>query len=318
MNITFEQACDDYLNYQKLKGKPQSIRSIRSRLNNYVIPYFKNKYITTLTTKNYLDWQLQIESKKLSYKYKKALHYTVVALLNYCITFYELNIQNVASKVGNFKNTNCEKPKNDFWTYKEFLKFIKQVQDPIYNYLYKFIFFCGCRLGEALALKFSDVIGNYEYIKIERTISKEYINGKRAITTPKTKASIRNIRLTRLQIKIIKNLKKLYLKKYGYFDNEWFIFGGLKPLAPTTIERKKNIACKKANIKQIRMHDFRHSLATLLFSKGIPVTVISKMLGHADYITTLTVYIHAVPDDQKRIIHILNFLDLFKIIFKII
>ncbi len=48
-----------------------------------------------------------------------------------------------------------------------------------------------------------------------------------------------------------------------------------------------------------RMHDLRHSAATLLLSKGVAVKVVSEMLGHADVSTTLSIYAHALPDMQS-------------------
>jgi integrase len=54
------------------------------------------------------------------------------------------------------------------------------------------------------------------------------------------------------------------------------------------------------------MHDFRHSHATLLLSCGIPVTVISKRLGHADMTMTLNTYSHLIPEDENKAINLIN------------
>ena len=50
---------------------------------------------------------------------------------------------------------------------------------------------------------------------------------------------------------------------------------------------------------ETRMHDIRHSAATLLLPKGVPVKVVSKMLGHADVSITLSIYAHVLPDMQS-------------------
>jgi integrase len=49
-----------------------------------------------------------------------------------------------------------------------------------------------------------------------------------------------------------------------------------------------------------RMHDLRHSAATLLLSRSVPVKVVSEMLGHADVSTTLSIYAHVLPDMQSE------------------
>ena len=69
------------------------------------------------------------------------------------------------------------------------------------------------------------------------------------------------------------------------------------------VERKVNIA--KSKCKKIRIHDFRHSHASLL-SKNVPFTVISKRLGHSDIDLTLNVYSHMIPKDEDKAVNILN------------
>ncbi len=57
---------------------------------------------------------------------------------------------------------------------------------------------------------------------------------------------------------------------------------------------------------KIKIHDFRHSHASLLLSKGIPISVISKRLGHDNINTTLRIYAHLLPEDEDKAIQILN------------
>ena len=96
------------------------------------------------------------------------------------------------------------------------------------------------------------------------------------------------------------------MSTYNNFNEEFFIFGGVKPLAPTTINRIKKEAAAKAKVKCIRIHDFRHSHATLLDSKNIKVNVISKRLGHSNVNTTLNTYIHDNFKQEKRVLNTLN------------
>ncbi|MBQ9854338.1 MAG: tyrosine-type recombinase/integrase [Bacilli bacterium] len=70
--------------------------------------------------------------------------------------------------------------------------------------------------------------------------------------------------------------------------------------------RKKSKYCEKANVKKIRINDFRHSHASLLLSKNVPITVISKRLGHSDIDLTLNVYSHMISKDEDKVVNILN------------
>lgn len=64
--------------------------------------------------------------------------------------------------------------------------------------------------------------------------------------------------------------------------------------------------CKLANVKKIRIHDFRHSHASLLLSKGVPITVISQRLGHSDINMTLNTYSHMMPNDEDKAVNMIN------------
>ena len=66
-------------------------------------------------------------------------------------------------------------------------------------------------------------------------------------------------------------LKEYYTRELKKFNDNLFVFGANKPLAPTTIERRKNKYCEMAGVKQIRIHDFRHSHASMLLSANIPI-----------------------------------------------
>ena len=301
--MNFEKIANEYLSFISIKGKPQSIRSINSRINCYILPYFKKYNIEDITKEIYLNWQIEIEKKDFSYSYKKSLHFTMVAIFNHANKFYDLNY-NIPSRVGNFTN-NYELEKNiNIWSYNEYKKFINLVEESIYKELFDFMYFTGCRLGECLALTFNDI--NTNKIFINKTISKEYINGKRQITRPKTKKSIRTIHIDNFLKNEINNLRKYYNKLYGCFQEDYYIFGGIKPLSPTTIERKKNYYCKIAKVKQIRLHDFRHSHASLLIENNIPISEISNRLGHSNVNTTLSVYIHLINNDEKRVLTAIN------------
>ena len=101
--------------------------------------------------------------------------------------------------------------------------------------------------------------------------------------------------------------KEIQMKQID-FNNDWYIFGGNKPFTQSTIGRRKNKYCTLAKLKKIRLHDFRHSHASLLLSQGVPITVISQRLGHSDISMTLNTYSHLNTKDVDKAIDIINHL----------
>lgn len=301
-NITFEELWNEYKTNIEVKLKFQSYRAIISRVNNHILPYFKNYKINKITNSVYIKWQREIESKGYKYKYKSSLHTAMVGILNYGIKFYDLK-QNIASLTGNFKRKNEIKSKAECYSYEEFSKFINVVDNNVYKAFFNTLYFTGLRLGEATSLKWIDFKG--DTISVSKTISKEQQDGERVVTPPKNDTSCRIVKLNDDLIKELNELKEFY-KNTINFEEDWFIFGGLKPLAPTTIRRRKEKYCELANVKKIKIHEFRHSHASLLISLNVPLPAVSERLGHSNTNTTLSTYSHMLPKDEDQAVSSLN------------
>lgn len=304
MNLTIEEAYNSYESYFKTRSKVRSIDIISSVFRLYILPYFKNKKMCDISKIDILNFEISfLDQQNISHTYKKIIYTHLATFFNYCKKYLDLK-NNVVSDVGFILKNKSINKKIEVWTYNDFKKFIKKVDHKIYKFFFDFLFFTGCREGEAIALTFKNI--NKSIVSIERT----KIKGNRGFNSPKTKESYRKIKIDlKLRFEIWK-LKKIYKKQYGYFNEEFYIFGGSKPLAPTTIDRYKNIACKKAGVKQIRIHDFRHSHITMLLSRGVPITAICERVGHKNISTTLNIYSHVLEKDNNKIIKSLTLLRL--------
>lgn len=302
INIKFTDLYIEYIKHKKQKLKYQSFRALKNRIDTHILPFFKDYYINNIMGKDYIEWKDYILEKNFSYNYNSSLHLAMVNILNYAMNFYGLN-SNVACKIGNFPNINTI-PKINFWTLEEFNNFIDYVDDIVYYSFFTILFYTGMRLGECLALNWNDI--NENYIDINKTlIRNDHNNNEYSFNSPKTKKSIRTIQIDNNTYLILKNLKTYY-KKIINFDDNWFVFGGIKPLSTTTIQRKKKYYCEISKTKEIRIHDFRHSHASFLVSNNLPITLISKRLGHSNISMTLNTYSHFIPDDEQKTVNLID------------
>lgn len=296
----------DYIKYTKLHLKPTSVLNIERKFKLHIIPYIGNFNIYEFSEDNYIEWQRCIRDLKYSKSFNKSIQSLMINFFDYLRLVYK--IENIPKIVENFYSYyDIKKTNINILKYKDFKKFIKVTKkDILYNTLFEFLYFTGVRKGELLALNWNDL--NKRYISINKTITKELFDGERLITEPKTKTSVRIIKLDlKTYIKVLK-LKKYYIKNDKSFNNNYFIFGGSKPIATTTLDRKKNYYFDKANVKRVRIHDFRHSHATLLYKSKCDIKLIQQRLGHASIDTTLNTYVHF--SDEKRVMRTLDFLHL--------
>lgn len=82
------------------------------------------------------------------------------------------------------------------------------------------------------------------------------------------------------------------MKHQYQFTQKYFVFGDINPIHPDVLRRHKNEYAKKTEVKEIRIHDFRHSCAYLLIYKGANINTVSKFLGHTKIEETLNTYTH--------------------------
>lgn len=308
MNKTMNEVYPDYLKYLELKNKMTTNKNIEYKFKNYILPFFNDISIDKINTQIYIDFQLYLKKFNYSSSFYEQIHIMCKKFFDYLNMMY--GIENIPAKVGITKKDTIytSNQKKGTFTKKEFKKFIKCVDDNIYHALFNVLFYCGLRKGEILALTIKDFKKNC--LIINKTITKELYNGQRQLLKPKTKKSNRIVKLDLLTRWELKKLIKYYSIHYDDFNENFFLFGGNKPIACTTLERKKNEYCKKAGVKQIRIHDFRHSHATMLYNKNVKIKLIQERLGHANINITLDTYVHTNEKQEKKLIKKINLIRL--------
>jgi len=287
--------------------------SVTKEVDNYTLfigPKLGHKEITQITAKDVMDLHSYLNRQTITIKredskrevgehpfsvgYKRSIHTTLSCLLAFGCKYAGLT-QNVASLVGNFKRPKGTKKKaENFLTLNQFNEYIKYEKNDIYKTFFTILFYSGMRRGELLALTAEDVDFDRNEIIIDKAINPR--NGKLA-TLPKTDKSNRTIQM----LEVVSDTLKEYLKNS---DKNLF---GLEKIKPTTLQRKCDNNCKKAGVtKNIRVHDFRHSFASLCINNGVPIEILSEYLGHENISTTLETYAHLYPNSQNKLIQILN------------
>lgn len=298
--MSFEEAYNEFLIYASKRHKKQSFDTIHRNFNIHILPFFKDIELRNLNMSNILEWQNDILTKNFSNNFNNSLFYYLKAFLNYCVMCSYIS-SNPVDLVNRFKKK-IEPKKYDIYNIHEFRNFRRGIKNSIYKQFFNFMFFYGTRPSEAIALRFCDLNGLY--VNINHSIHRR---GKRLLDTPKNQSSVRTFKISYLMLFRIYLLKKQYIKKYGNYCNEYYIFGGKKPLSTTSIDRYKHKACVKQNIREITQHQFRHSYATRMIHNKVAIDLVSSSMGHSRVSTTLDIYLH----NEKRSITTTPFSKLF-------
>jgi integrase len=180
------------------------------------------------------------------------------------------------------------------WTSQELRRFLNAVRTDDFYELWLLYAVTGMRRGEALGLRWCDVDLSRQQIAVRQTVIA--VGGDIYVSRPKTAKGRRVIALDRTTTA---SLRRLERRTKPGDDHLLFSNGGNEPLDPTRVTKRFLSLVKENGLPPIRLHDLRHTHATLALQAGIHPKIVSERLGHSTVSLTLDVYSHAIPHMQK-------------------
>ena len=163
---------------------------------------------------------------------------------------------------------------------KAYIKACEDVQD---SFIFFFCLYTGCRIGEAMVLKWNN---------INMTKREIYI-----VEHLKTKSSMRTIPICDI----------LYDKLNGISDKTGLLFSNSKgnQFHYAWLHGVNSEICKVAGIRHIKIHTTRHTFATRLIEQGVDIKTVSELLGHTNINITLSTYAHSTNDTKTKAVQTL-------------
>ena len=294
LSMSFELFVKCYFGDKKTRLKERTIQIKQYMIDTHVTPYFTGKPINQITPKDILDWQNEMMTKGYEPTYLRMVENQVFALFNHATRFYGL-LDNPCKKTDRIGKSNAKELQ--FWTKEEYDTFIATVDTKERYYtLFEILFWTGMRCGEVLALTLADI----DFINHQITINKTYyrMNKEDIITSPKTEKSNRVVTIPEFLTEEIRQYTETI---YG-IDNDTRLF----PIVAEAVQHRMKIYIEKSGVKKIRVHDLRHSHASMLINMGVQPITISNRLGHEKVTTTMNIYGHLYPNTQKELAEKLN------------
>ena len=288
-DMKFEDFWKMYCADMETRLREHTMRTKKYIVELKILPYFGDKRVNDITAADIRQWQNELIKMGYSPTYLKTINNQLSAIFNYAVRYYDLT-SNPCAKAGSMGKSKAEEM--DFWTGEEFRKFIDSVMNKRLSYMaFMTLYWTGMRMGELLALNPKDI--DLEKRTISITKSYQRLGKKDVITPPKTPKSKRVITIPEF---LAADIKDYMDSLYDLQENN-----RLFPITKYYLEHEMQRGIKESGVKRIRVHDLRHSHASMLIELGFSPLEIANRLGHEKVETTLNTYAHLYPNKQTKL-----------------
>jgi integrase len=279
--------------------KPSTLKDYEIILNKHVLPEIGKKPVNEIS--RLMVKQSLMKKINQGYANSSVIHMknAISGVLNLALDDEVISV-NPAHNIGKIFKKTQQKLSFEPYTQEELKKLLDSFTLNFPNHYPMFLALArtGIRFGECLGLQWKDIDFENRFINIERGLSK----GK--IETPKSGQS----RKVDMSLQLTDVLKKLlHQRKVETLKNGWssmpdwvFVARDGNPYHESYPRRIFYKATKKAGLRKIRVHDLRHTYATLRITKGDNVADVSKQLGHHSVKFTMDIYYHWIPGGNKN------------------
>jgi integrase len=188
------------------------------------------------------------------------------------------------------------------WDEYEVGRFLEVAKDSRYYALFHTALFTGMRRSELLALQWRDI--DFHQIHVNRSLH-QLAKGSYVFGQPKSARSRRTIALSPSSVIVLKDHRdrqegiRAVLGMPSKGDDLVFSSPEGKPLRPNTVSRAWAALASRAGVRVIRLHDARHTHASLMLKQGVHPKIVQERLGHASVQITLDTYSHVAPGLQE-------------------
>ncbi|WP_206458655.1 site-specific integrase [Anaerovorax sp. IOR16] len=281
-DMSFASLVDLYFEDMKTRLRETTIDNKRNIFDTKILPAFQSLAINKIQPSHIRKWQADLISQGFAQTYLKTINNQLSAIFNYAVRYYKLpeNPVRLAGSMGRKKADEM-----DIWTLDEFKRFISAVDKPAVKLAFEIMFWAGLRVGETLALFPRDILLE-KMIDINKTTSRK--DGIDNFYDPKTTKSFRKVPIPDF---LYDEIQDYIGKLYGIKEDEQIFY-----FAKSTLNKNLDYYANLAGVKRIRVHDLRHSHASLLIEMGQPILLISERLGHETVDTTWNTYAHLYPN----------------------
>lgn len=294
LNMLFGDFVEIYINDMKSRIRENTMTTKEYIINLKILPYFRDKKINEITVSDVRQWQASLLESGYKDTYLNTVNTQLSSIFNYACKYYSLkeNPCRIAGSIGKSHANEMQ-----IYTREQFEKFSDCLMNKRISWMgFQVLYYTGVRIGELLALQVGDVDFDKRVLTINKSLQR--LKKRDVITEPKTPRSNRKINLPEFLLIDLQD----YINSMGGVKKSDRLF----PATKHFFENEKSRAVKESGLPCIRLHDFRHSHASLLIELGFSPIAVAERLGHEKVSTTLNTYGHLFPNKQAGMAEKLN------------
>ena len=307
--ITLGEYLERWLPTQKQPLAASTFSSYQRNIRLHVVPYIGAIPIQRLTPEDLDNLYAQLLSNGRRNKGGGALEPKTVRLVHAVIHKALADAhrkgsvaRNVADLADPPKISTHARPKMKVWNADELRGFLKLVEGHDLYAAFYVKANTGMRRGELLGLTWRGIDFDNARLSVAQTVTAP--DYRMVVSDVKSAHSLRTIDLDERTVAVLRSWRKQQLEAYMQTgvrtDDSGFVFARPDgdPLHPDYFSQTFERLLAKMDLPRIRLHDLRHTHATLLLKEGVPVKVVSERLGHSSVAFTMQVYQHVLPGMQ--------------------
>lgn len=305
--LTVKLYLEEWLDYISAHVRPSTYAGYESNTRLHLIPRIGKKLLVKLSVR---DVRLMVTAMRKDGMQPRAIQYvhaTLRAALEHACR-EELLTRNVAKLVRVEQPTKDDD--NPPYSVDEARDFLQAVQGHRLAAMWTCVLLLGLRRSEACGLRWSDVNLDERTIHIARGVHR--VNGSLTALPTKTRRSNRTVPLPDLCVRVLKQYQDAQQHLREEQGLAWVETGYLfttrygTPIEPRNLTRMFGHICEKHGLRQIRLHDLRHSCVSLLLALGVHPRVVMEIVGHSAIEMTMNIYGHVNLDVQRAALTQLN------------
>lgn len=308
-SITFNELYNDWLEQHRKGVKPSTVATNRRFIENHVLPKFGKLKLDQITVSYCQKCVNEWHGKFRQYNYMRR---AAAQVMSYGVSMELMDSNPMKKTILPRKKEDNKEP--NFYNKEElknFMDFVKTLDNYKYYAFFRLLAITGMRKSEALALYKSDLNIFNKTLTIGKTLAIDEF-GTILLQESKTKSSYRTISLDDETIRVLKHWfaiqKEDYLKLgYNTTKGKQLMFSNLSNdlFYPQVVNDWLDWIYDKAEkkgieLKRISPHGFRHTACSLMFESGATINEVQKRLGHKDVKTTMNIYSHVTPKQAEN------------------